>query len=151
MYVKWREHRPGFRGWHMHGRPRFPPATGHERRQTKCTYGLRESKRGRTSQFAGRTKCTRRDTWSPDHLITALTGCRWTLPGSAGPQKVTWSGGGGVSERVGGSSSEMGRVTHNTQSLCVFNPPSQHSFGQVSSWKCHEITTFFSLLQVNLP
>lgn len=30
-------------------------------------------------------------------------------------------------------------------SLCPSNPPSQHSFGQVSSWKCHEITTFFPL------
>lgn len=36
-------------------------------------------------------------------------------------------------------------------SLCASNPPSQHSFGQVSSWKCHEITTFFlSSQQISL-
>lgn len=86
----------------------------------------------------------------------AITHLDWTLvvlmgiggePGRAlpGPQKGKWSEVGGGGGRWVSQWWRLWDGEGHTQphSLCASNPPSQHSFGQVSSWKCHEITTFF--------
>lgn len=51
-----------------------------------------------------------------------------------------WRGGGGVQL----AAAVFREVSHTeAASLCSSNPPSQHSFGQVSSGKWHEISALF--------